>query len=89
MAGLTAEEIEALMLLSCMTLVMAARMEAGDLSGALVAAELAAPYCHARLNSTDLRVTTRDSSNLSDEELMAEIAELERRIKETALRPRE
>jgi hypothetical protein len=47
--GLTPEEIEALTPLAVMRLVMAARLKAGDHAGALIAAEMAASYCHPRL----------------------------------------
>jgi hypothetical protein len=62
------------------TLVMVARLRAGDHAGALLAAEAAAPYCHPRLASADVRVRNEDAG-MSDEELKAEIALLEARIK--------
>ena len=77
--GLTADEVEALTPLACMRLVMAARLKAGDHAGALVAAEAAAPYCHQRLASADLHIRDEHAGK-SDEQLQAEIEELERRI---------
>jgi hypothetical protein len=63
-----------------MRMVMIARWKAGDHAGALLAAEAAAPYCHPRLASSDVRVRNEDAG-MSDEELKAEIALLEARIK--------
>ena len=58
---------------------MVARMKAGDHAGALLAAEAAAPYVHPKLASSDVRIRD-EHADMSDEELKAEIAELERRI---------
>jgi hypothetical protein len=52
----------------------------GDHAGALAAAEAAAPYCHPRRASADLHIRDEHAGK-SDEQLQAEIAELERRIK--------
>ena len=50
----------------------------GDRDGILAAASAAAPYCHARLASSDVRIRD-EHADLSDEELKAEIIESERR----------
>ena len=78
--GLAPESIDTIAPLSVMRLVMVSRLRAGDHAGALVAAEAAAPYCHPGLTSSDVRVTNTDA-DMSDEELKAEIALLEARIK--------
>jgi hypothetical protein len=65
--------------LNVMLFVMVERFRAGDHQSALVAAQAAAPYVHARLSSSDVKVTTTHADK-SDEELQAEIAEVERRI---------
>jgi len=76
---LAPEAIDAIAPLAVMRLVMVARLRAGDQAGALLAAEAAAPYCHPRLASADLRIRDEHAGK-SDEQLQAEIAELERRI---------
>jgi hypothetical protein len=78
--GLAPGAIDAMTPLAVMRLVMTARLRAGDHAGALLAAEAAAPYCHARLASADLRIRDEHAGK-SDEQLQAEIKELERRIK--------
>jgi hypothetical protein len=78
--GLTPEVIDSITPLGVMKLVMTARLKAGDHIGALLAAEAAAPYCHPRLASTDLRIRDEHAGK-SDEQLQAEIEELERRIR--------
>jgi hypothetical protein len=78
--GLAPEAIDAITPLAVMRLVMTARLRAGDHAGALLAAEAAAPYVHARLASSDVRIRDEHAGK-SDEQLQAEIAELERRIK--------
>jgi hypothetical protein len=79
-AHLDPAEVEALQPLAVMRFVMASCIKAGDYKGALIAAEAAAPYVHSRLASADVRVTNTQES-MSDEELKAEIALLEARIK--------
>jgi hypothetical protein len=78
--GLAPESIDAIAPLSVMRLVMVARLKPGDHIGALLAAEAAAPYVHPKLTSSDVRVRNEDAG-MTDEQLKAEIAELERRIK--------
>jgi hypothetical protein len=60
--------------LEALPLCMHWAIAAHDRNGILAAAAAAAPYCHARLASADVRVTNRQYC-LSDEELEAEIAE--------------
>jgi hypothetical protein len=55
---------------------------AQDREGILAAAVAAAPYCHPKLSTTDVRFTN-PHERLSDEELEAAIAELERKIAAT------
>jgi hypothetical protein len=50
-----------------------------DRNGILAAAAAAVPYVHPRLASADLRIRDEHAGK-SDEQLQAEIAELERRI---------
>jgi hypothetical protein len=58
---------------------MRRRIQAGDDAGALAAAAIAAPYVHARLAMSEVRVqhTTADRS---DDEIAREIASLQQRI---------
>ena len=78
--GLDAAEAETLTPPAVMKFCMIASMKAGDYAGALMAAEAAAPYCHPRLASADVRVRNEDAG-MNDEQLKAEIALLEARIK--------
>jgi hypothetical protein len=78
-AALTPEQAAELMPLEIMRAVMRDRYRAGDYDGALLAAEKAAPYCHARLTSTEMKVSGSLSFK-SDAEIAADILELERRI---------
>jgi hypothetical protein len=80
--ALTPEQLAELSPLSVMQMVMRECFEVGDHRGALAAAEIAAPYCHAKLARTDLGVTNSPASNMSHEVLQAEIALLEREIRE-------
>jgi hypothetical protein len=73
------DEIRDMTPLEAILLCMRWSIAAQDRVGILAAAAAAAPYCHARLASPDVRVTSTQDS-MSDEELKAEIAELERRI---------
>ena len=61
--------------LQIMYAVMQIKLERGDPDGALVAAEKAAPYVHARLNATDVRVQ-HSVAGKSDAEVAAEIEAL-------------
>src|SRR5215468_6944214 len=76
--GLAPETIDEITPLATMKLVMVSRLRAGDHQGALAAAAEAAPYCHARLASADLRIHD-EYAGKTDEELLAEIAEIEQR----------
>ena len=86
--GLMPEAIDEITPLQAMLAVLVTRLKAGDHDGALVAAEAAAPYCHARLASADVRFSKNsDLDSMTDEELEAEAAELERRIAEAKKLP--
>ncbi len=78
-AVLTAEQLEALSPLAVMRLIMAKRLEGGDLAGALLAATAAAPYVHARLSSSDVTVRS-DISRWDKEQLEAEAAAIEAKM---------
>jgi hypothetical protein len=67
--------------LDAMLGVMKIRIEEGDYNGALVAAEKAAPYCHAKLAMSEVRVQVSDRS---DSDIAADIAAL--RVKLEAAR---
>jgi hypothetical protein len=56
--------------LQVMMVCMQARIEVGDYDGALVAAEKAAPYCHAKLAMSEVKV--QHSTNRSDSDIAAE-----------------
>lgn len=51
----------------------------GDCAGALIAAQTAAPYCHARLTSSDLRIRNEFASK-SDADIASEMAESKRKF---------
>ena len=76
---LAPDQVELLQPLEVMLRVMRARVLAGDDAGALVAAAACAPYCHARLSSSDLRITNTMAAK-TDEERLREAAELEARM---------
>ena len=65
--------------LQVMHAVMQARIETGDLEGALSAAEKAAPYSHAKLNATDVHVR-HSISDKPDAVVAAEIEALRAKI---------
>jgi hypothetical protein len=65
--------------LQIMYAVMQIKLERGDPDGALVAAEKAAPYVHARLNATDVRVQ-HSVAGKSDTEVAAEIEALRAKL---------
>jgi hypothetical protein len=75
---LVSEEIR-LTPLQVMQLIMQVRVEQADFDGALVAAEKAAPYCHARLNATDINLR-RSAGDRTDEQVAAEIAALRAKL---------
>jgi hypothetical protein len=64
--------------LDCMLGVLKIRIEEGDYDGALTAAEKAAPYCHAKLAMSEVRV--QHSSDRSDSEIAADIAALRAKL---------
>jgi hypothetical protein len=74
---LTKAQIASLSPLDMMRLCMRAHYERGDLAQAVQCAALAAPYVHARLAQTDLRVTHHDGDKSADE-LRAEIEAMRR-----------
>jgi hypothetical protein len=73
-------EIRDMTPLEALVLVMHWAIAAGDRSTILAAVAAAAPYCHTRLASADLRIRDEHAGK-TDEQLQAEIEELERRIK--------
>lgn len=78
-AALKPEQLDDLNPLMVMRAIMRNRYAAGDYDGALAAAQAAAPYVHARLNSTD--VTMRHSvADKSDGDIDAEIRALQRKL---------
>jgi hypothetical protein len=64
--------------LDAMLGVLKIRIEEGDYNGALVAAEKAAPYCHAKLAMSEVRV--QHSTDRSDAESAADIATLRAKL---------
>jgi hypothetical protein len=78
-AALTPEQVAELTPLEVMRAIMRNRFRAGDYNGALAAARECAPYCHARLAQTEMRITG-ELSAMSDADLTEEIAALEARI---------
>jgi hypothetical protein len=64
--------------LDAMLGVLKIRIEEGDYDGALVAAEKAAPYCHAKLAMSEVRV--QHSTDRSDSEIAADIAALRAKL---------
>jgi hypothetical protein len=67
--------------LETMLLVMRSAIAEGDCPVMLAAASAAAPYLHPKLAAAEVRVTHKAVAAMSDEELKAEIALLEARIK--------
>ena len=67
-----------IMPLDCMLGVLKIRIEEGDYDGALSAAEKAAPYCHAKLAMSEVRV--QHSTDRSDSEIAADIAALRAKL---------
>jgi hypothetical protein len=63
--------------LDCMLGVLKLRIEQGDYEGALSAAAQAAPYCHAKLNATDIRVQRTERS---DSDITAELVALRAKL---------
>ena len=64
--------------LDAMLGVLKIRIEEGDYDGALAAAEKAAPYCHAKLAMSEVRV--QHSTDRSDSEIAADIAALRAKL---------
>jgi hypothetical protein len=78
-AALTPEQCAELSPLEVMRAIMRNRFRAGDYDGALAAARECAPYVHAKLAQTDMRISGTLATK-SDSELADEIAQLEARI---------
>jgi hypothetical protein len=78
-AALTPEQVAELSPLEVMRTVMRRRIQAGDEAGALAAAAVAAPYVHARLSMSDVRVQ-HSTADRSDTEIAREIEALRRRV---------
>jgi hypothetical protein len=62
-----------------MQIIMQIRIEQCDFDGALVAAEKAAPYCHAKLNATDINVR-HSAGDRTDDQIAAEITALRAKL---------
>jgi hypothetical protein len=73
-------EIMAMTPLEVMLRAMRQRYGEGDILGALTAAGMAAPYVHARLSASDIRVHHNNPANRSDTEIAMEIEGLRKRI---------
>jgi hypothetical protein len=65
--------------LQVMHAIMLLRISQGDHEGALMAAREAAPYCHARLNATDVRLQ-HSIADRPDSEIAAEIVALRTKL---------
>jgi hypothetical protein len=63
---------------------MQLKLQRGDVDGAIATAEKAAPYSHARLNATDVRV---QMTQRSDAEVTAEIESLRAKIERSSSVP--
>jgi hypothetical protein len=77
-SALLPAEVAEMSPLGVLLFVMRERMAAGDREGAVLVATAAAPFCHPRLTSSDLRVTNTDAER-SDSDILAELAELKRK----------
>jgi hypothetical protein len=77
--GMTAEDVAKLSPLDGMMLVMRWGVETKNPGVVLAAAAAAAPYVHARLSHSEVRVS--GTVTLSDQDLQAEIASLEARMR--------
>jgi hypothetical protein len=78
-AGLSAEVVEQISPLQVMLICMHRALAAGNIQLAMACAASAAPYCHARLSQSEVRVS--GTIMLSDQDLQAEIASLEARMR--------
>jgi hypothetical protein len=76
---LTPEQQAEVTPLAIMLRIMRARARSGDDVGALAAAQAAAPYCHARLSSSDVHITNEDARK-SDTEIEQELRELQAKL---------
>jgi hypothetical protein len=81
---LTEDEISAITPLDALLLVLRRRLAAHDDPGVLQAAVAAAPYCHARLSVSDIRMR-RDPAAGSDVEISREIEALRARIEQARM----
>jgi hypothetical protein len=77
--GLTPERIVEFSPLACMLACMHQAYDEGNIQLAMACAASAAPYCHARLTSSEVRISG-ELTTRSDAELASEIASLEARI---------
>jgi hypothetical protein len=77
--GLTPERIVEFSPLACMLACMHQAYDEGNIQLAMACAASAAPYCHPRLTSSEVRISG-ELTHKSDTELVAEIASLEARI---------
>jgi hypothetical protein len=79
-AALTPEQTAELDALQVMRAVMVANYRAGNLGGALAAARELAPYTHARLSSSEVRISGQVLHTMSNAELVDEARRIEGRI---------
>jgi hypothetical protein len=80
--GLTESDVANLMPLDVLLMAMRRSVLDGDKAGAVQAAVAAAPFCHARLSSADIKVH-HELGEKSDLELEAEILDLQERLRLT------
>jgi hypothetical protein len=78
-ARLTEADVSSITPLEALLLVMRRRLVAGDDVGVVAAATAAAPYCHARLVNSELRVRN-EYHVLTDSELVAKRIELRKKL---------
>ncbi len=76
---LTPDELEQLSPLAVLLRLMRTAYQDDDRSGALAAAQAAAPYVHARLSSTEITVRNEDLGK-SDAQIEQEIRELQAKL---------
>jgi hypothetical protein len=76
---LSREEIDTITPLDALLYILRVRLDAGEMHHAAQVAAMAAPYVHAKLSATDVRIRA-DISGKSDAELQAELDQLDRLI---------
>lgn len=78
-SALTPEQIAELTPLDVLLRIMRSAYQAGDVAAAQAAAMAAAPYVHAKLSSSDVRITDTNAAK-SDEQVDAEIAAIHAKL---------